>query len=909
VNYVTPAANHVTQKVHAVLIFTGMYNTLFQNTRVSSGLIKLSMKIKDTKVMRGPNYWSDKRHKLIVMKLDLQLNDHFSAEETERFQSHLHQLLPELASMGFESLETSAPAQKTEHVVCQAIVNTALHLQQLAGMSCIHGDAYLLQTGEYKIVFDYISEKAGKLAATAAVQLAEASLNQQSFDVNETIAKLKAILRNEAFGPSTQSIIDEASKRGIPFTRLNEDSLVQLGYGQNQQLLRATVVGTTRSLAVDIAGCKWTTKKLLQKNGIPVPKGVIIDDASEVEAAISEVGFPVVVKPIDGNHGRGITTNITSQEEAITAFGVAQQISDSVIVEQSVSGDDYRFLVINYKLIAVAKRTPAMVTGDARSTITQLIDRVNEHPNRGDGHRQVLTKIKLDQHTISLLEEAGMTPETILPEGCEVFLKRTANLSTGGTATDVTDLVHPDNVFMAERIARLLHLDVCGIDLMAHDVTIPVTTKNSAVIEVNAGPGFRMHTHPSEGQPRNVAEPVVDMLFPEKANGRIPVVAITGTNGKTTTTRLMAHLAKHAGFSAGYTTTEGIYIDGHVIVKGDCSGPKSTEIVLGDPSVNFAVLECARGGILRSGLAFDQCDVSIVTNVTEDHLGLGDIHTMEEYARVKEVVAQSTAKDGYAILNADDDLVYAMKERLSCNVILFSTDGSNQRIADHCESGEMAITIEDGWYVICDDNKKTRVIAVNDIPLTYSGSAEFMVKNILPALAASLVSGFGITTIREGLRTFAASPETTPGRMNLFDFGDFRIMLDYAHNAAGFIEIEKYMSTVSARKKVGIIAATGDRKEDDIINQGYYAARIFDEIIIRHDADGRGRTPDQLTALLTEGIHREDPQKPITVITNEKDAIGYAIDQAQPDTFIFTCADDVWESIELIEELHRKILH
>jgi cyanophycin synthetase len=864
------------------------------------------MEIINIKVMRGPNYWSASQHKLIAVKLDIGSWETLSAEQIRDFYDRLLEVMPSLKSSRFRELEPAETAElQHDHQLIPFIEQMALELQRLADLDCLYGSTYGLGDGVYKIVFSYCTEEAGIYAANAAIECARALLEHRSFDVNAAVQKIEELNQQESLGPSTQAIVDEAASRGIPYARMNEESLIRLGYGRNQKLFRATVVETTGSIAVDMVASKWMTKSVLEQNGIPVPKGVVIETVEELAEAVREIGFPLVVKPIDGNHGRGITTGITSQEAALEAFQLAKPVADEVIVESYVEGDDYRFLVINYKLIAVAKRTPAMVTGDGTSTIRQLIEQVNNDPERGEDHEQVLTAIKIDHHTLALLEEAGLTIDSVIPEGQEVHLKRTANLSTGGTATDMTDVVHPDNVFMAERIARLMHLDVCGIDIMAKDVTTPIALGNGAIIEVNAGPGFRMHTHPSEGRPRNVAKPVIDMLFPDNAKGRIPIVAITGTNGKTTTTRLVAHIAKHAGLSAGFTTTDGIYINDQLVYKGDCSGPKSAEVVLGDPTVNFAVLECARGGILRSGLAFDQCDVSIVTNMSEDHLGLGDIHTLEQYTRVKEVVPKSTAPDGFAILNADDERVLNMKDQLSCNVILFSTEPDNPGIEEHCANGGQSIVIENGYYVIRKGNEKTHLIAVNDIPLTYSGSAEFMVKNILPAIGASIASGFSLQVIKDALQAFKASPESTPGRMNLFDFGDFKLMLDYAHNAAGFLEIEKYMSTVQAEKKVCIIAATGDRKDDDIFRQGEYAARIFDEIIIRHDKDARGRSNEEMTSILQQGIHSVDPDKPVTVISDEYEATKYAVDQAEPDSFIFACADNVWDSISLIEDLQK----
>lgn len=632
-----------------------------------------------------------------------------------------------------------------------------------------------------------------------------------------------------------------------------------------------------------------------------MPKGTLIDDITELQGAIDQIGFPLVTKPVNGNHGRGITTRITTIEQAKKGFYEAQKISNDVIVERYINGTDYRFLIVNYKLVAVAKRTPAMIIGDDSSTIEELINETNSETSRGEGHEKVLTKIKIDVTTQSILEEKKLTLDSVLPVGEVLFLKDTANLSSGGTATDVTDLVHPQNIFMAERIARLMNLDICGIDIIAEDVIIPICEKNGAVIEVNAGPGLRMHLSPTQGIARNVAEPIVNMLYPNNANGRIPLVAVTGTNGKTTVTRLIAHFAQAAGHHTGYTTTDGIYIDGNTICLGDCSGPSSTTTVLRDPLVDFAVFECARGGILRAGLGFDNCNISVVTNVTDDHLGLNDINTVEQLARVKAVVTQSTFDTGYAVLNADDDLVYQMKNNLNCNIALFSLDANNERIKKHCLQGGLAAFIEDNYFVIAKGERKTKIIAVSQVPLTFSGTCEFMIKNVLPALLAASISGFPTEKITAALQSFIPSPTMTPGRMNVFKFKNFQLMIDYVHNTDGFIQMKKFMEQVSATKKTGIISATGDRRIEDIKNIGRYSAQMFDEIIIRH-GDNRGRTTDELSTMLSDGIREIKDNIKVSIISNEIESIQYAINQAQTGEFIFVSVDDIQNTLSYVQQ-------
>ena len=557
------------------------------------------MQIIDIKVMRGPNYWSVYRKQLIVMKLDLQEAEQTPTNKIPGFAERIEHAMPSLYE---HRCSEKKPGGFYERIkkgtwLGHVIEHVALEMQSLAGRSCGFGRTRSVpgQKGVYNVVFAYQVESAGVYAAKAAVRLIEALKNDQPYDLQKDIDALIAINKNEGVGPSTQSILNAAKKRGIPYKRLDENSLIMFGQGVNQRLIEATMASTTSSVGVDIASDKEATKKLLTKNFVPVPEGSVISNEEELKKEIAAIGFPVAIKLLNGNQGRGITTNINTKAEALVAFNKAKEISKQVIIERFIKGMDYRFLVINYKLEAVAKRTPAMIMGDDHSTIQRLIDKVNSDPNRGDGHEKTLTKIKIDAQTLSILAGKNLILDSVLPDGEILFLKDTANLSTGGVARDVTASVHPNNVFLAERIARLMNLDICGIDIIAEDITQPITQKTGAIIEVNAGPGFRMHLSPTQGIPRNVGEAVIKMLYPNGASSRIPIVAVTGTNGKTTTTRLIAHIAKNAGKNVGYTTTEGIYIQDQQIYSGDCSGPISAEVVLRDPSVDFAILGKQQG--------------------------------------------------------------------------------------------------------------------------------------------------------------------------------------------------------------------------------------------------------------------------------------------------------------------------
>lgn len=866
------------------------------------------MKIEEIKILRGPNYWSVRRPKLIQMKLNLEELEQRPTNTIEGFRERLEKLFPSMYSHRCSVGKPGGFFQRVDEGTWMGhvIEHIALELQTLAGMNCGFGRTRGTgKEGEYYVVFNYMEEDAGVYAAKASVRIAQSLVDGSSYDLSEDIQRLREIREDTRLGPSTGCIVEEAAKRGIPYIRLNKQSLVQLGYGVHQKRIRATIASTTSNIAVDIACDKEETKHLLEAAEIPVPKGTVIRTETGLEEAVAKFGYPLVIKPIDGNHGKGNTTNITTWEQALKAFEAAKQYSRSVIVEKFITGVDFRVLVINYKFICAALRTPASVMGDGVHTIQWLIDETNKDPRRGYGHEKVLTQITIDQFTQKMLDEKGYTLETIPPKDELVLLKPTANLSTGGTSTDVTDEVHPVNIFLAERIAKIIGLDICGIDIMAPDLRAPIYENGGAVLEVNAAPGFRMHIEPAEGLPRNVAEPVINMLFPKGSDGRIPIIAVTGTNGKTTTTRLTAHICKTAGRKVGYTTSDGVYIQNQLMMKGDCTGPLSAQFVLRDPTVDFAVLECARGGLLKAGLAFQNCNVSIVTNVTADHLGLGGIDSLEQMARVKAVIPETTFNHGFAILNADDDLVYNMHKGLSCNVAYFSMDEMNPRIQEHCNKGGYAVVFENGYVSILKGTWKIRVIKVSEIPITYGGKAVHNIMNTLPAvLATYLFKDISIEDIRTALTTFVPSPSQTPGRLNLFEFKHFKFLVDFAHNPAGLELLCDFVGKMDGSPKVGIISGTGDRRDEDIRELGRISGRSFDEIIIRQDKNLRGRTAEEIVNLLVEGINdTKGKDIPLTIIYNEKEAIMHAYNTAKPGSLITIMCDVVAEALDLIKAL------
>jgi cyanophycin synthetase len=870
------------------------------------------MRILSIRVLNGPNFWSIRRAKLIQMRLDLENLKDRPTNEIPGFREGLETLLPGLWEHHCTRNCYGGFLQRVEEGTWMGhvIEHVALELQSMAGMPVDFGRTRETSTeGVYNVVFEYQEAEAGRFAAKAAVYLCQALVNQESYrrDLELDIQELREIRETVRFGPSTQSLLDEASLRGIPYIRLNAGSLVQLGYGVYQKRIEATTTEKTSIIATDIACNKRVTKELLQDMGIPVPLGFTVRHIDELEAVIEDIGgYPVVVKPLNANHGKGITVNLMTLEAVQVAFEAAQAFSPIVLVEKHVVGDDYRLLVVNNKLRAVAKRIPARVVGDGRSSIQSLIDEVNRDSRRGYGHENVLTQITIDDMTLRILETKGYTLDTVLAEGEVCTLKSTANLSTGGIAIDCTDIIHPYNTFIAERAAQIIGLDIAGIDLICPDIRVPINEIGGAIVEVNASPGLRMHLSPSEGIARNVAESVIDMLFPPGSQTRIPIIAITGTNGKTTTTRLIAHILKGVGMQVGFTTTDGVYIQNYQLAKGDMTGPYSARLVLRDPTVEVAVLETARGGILREGLGFPECDIGVVLNVTSDHLGIGDINSLEEMARVKSVLVEAVHEKGYAVLNADDALVAAMAERIKAAVTYFSMDPSNPLIQDHVARGGTAAVYEEGYVSILKRGWKLRIEKTLNIPLTLSGKAGFMIQNVLAATLASFLHGVSIDDIRVALGTFTSSVAQTPGRLNLFDVGNYQVLVDYAHNAAGYSAIQATLKHWDCRRKVGVIGGPGDRRNQDLRELGVLAAQTFDAGIIKEDDDRRGREPQEVADLIKDGW-KEAGGGEFQVILSEAEAIETSLRQAQAGDLIVIFPADVSRTIQIITRFQESL--
>jgi cyanophycin synthetase len=866
------------------------------------------MRILKIQTLRGPNYWSIRRHKLIVMRLDLENLAETPSNEIPGFYEGLVEALPSLeghyCSPGCRGGFLMRVREGT--MMGHIVEHVALELQELAGMHVGFGRTRETSTpGVYQVVIEYLNEEAGRYAGRAAVRLCQSIVDRGRYpkaELEQDIQDLKDFWRDASLGPSTEAIVKEAEKRGIPWMQLGARFLIQLGYGVNQKRMQATMTDKTGILGVELACDKEATKRILAAAGVPVPRGTVINFLDDLEEAIEYVGgYPIVIKPLDGNHGRGITIDIRNWEEAEAAYEAARQVSRSIIVERYYVGRDHRVLVVDGKVVAVAERVPAHVVGDGRSTIAELIEETNKDPNRGDGHDKVLTKIELDRTSYQLLERQGHTLNTVLTKGTICYLRATANLSTGGIAVDRTDEIHPETIWMAQRVVKTIGLDIAGLDVVTTDISRPLREVDGVIVEVNAAPGFRMHVAPSVGIPRNVAGAVMDMLFPNEQSSRIPVLSITGTNGKTTTTRLLAHIYKQTGKVVGYTTTDGTYIGDYLVEAGDNTGPQSAHLILQDPTVEVAVLESARGGILRSGLGFEAANVGIVLNVAADHLGIGDIDTIDQLANLKSVVAESVYPDGYAVLNADDRRVSAMAEKTKANIAYFTMNPDSELVRQHIQKGGVAAVYENGYLSIVKGDWTHRIERAEQIPLTMGGRAPFMIANALAASLAAFVQNVTIEQIRAGLRTFRASVSQTPGRMNLFNLGTFHALVDYAHNPASYEAVGAFVRNWNTGQRIGVVGGPGDRRDEDFVTLGKLAADIFDYIIVKEDDDTRGRPRGSASQLITKGITQVKPDARCEVIMDETQAINKALDMAPENGLVVILPESVSRAIKLIK--------
>jgi cyanophycin synthetase len=878
------------------------------------------MRILDRSVYLGPSLYA--HFPVIRLTLDLEhLEDWPTAKLGAEFIDALLEALPGLNKHGCSYREEGGFVRRMKEDdgtwLGHVFEHVAIELQNIAGNHVSFGKTRGNgEHGQYDVVFQYESEEVGLEAADLSMRLLHhllplelqpESVRGAEFEWEDERDSFIRFSQRRELGPSTASLVKAAEERNIPWIRLNRYSLVQLGHACYGKRIQATITSETRHIGVEIASDKEETNKLLGDLGLPVAKQRLVYSEREAIRAAKRIGLPVVIKPLNANHGRGVSININTDDEICTAFENARIHSRAVIVESFLSGFDHRLLVVDGTLVAASKRVPGHVIGDGSKTIEELMEIVNSDPRRGIGHAKVLTRLELDYQATRLLELLGMTKDSVPEEGRVVYLRSTGNLSTGGTAVDVTDILHPDNRAMAERSARAIGLDVCGVDFLTDDISVSYKVGGGGICEVNAAPGFRMHVAPSEGTPRDVAGPVMDMLFPEGSPSRIPICSITGTNGKTTTARMVSHIFKMTGKVTGLTTTDGVYIDGHLTVNGDMTGPASARIVLRDPKVEVAVLETARGGMLRRGLAYRSCDVGAVLNVQSDHLGLRGVDTLDDLAKVKRIVAE-IAKDT-AVLNADDPHCLKMADHTQSKHLCYVTmNSSHPLVRDHIRAGGRAVVLEQGMgghmIAIYDNNQHIPLLWSHLIPATLDGRALHNVQNAMFASGIAFSMGLDLEDIRHGLRTFDTTFFQAPGRMNICDDHPFKVIMDYGHNPAAVSAMVDLVQRMEPKgKRTVVVAAPGDRRDADVREIAQLCAGKFDHYICKRDDGLRGRESDEIPMMLRDTLLEAGvPADCIEVIPDEQAAVDHALSISKRDDLLLVFVDAIGRSWKQIQE-------
>ena len=846
------------------------------------------MEVTRIRALRGPNLWS---HHTAIQSVVSCTEPECSIETIDGFETRLRARFPEIS-----------PLQPTGHAdsipMAHVLELAALDLQAQAGcpvtFSCT---TPTVEPRVYQVVVEYSEEAVGRLAMELAQALCESAINDTPFDLSGALAQLKDLDEDVRLGPSTGCIVNAAIAKNIPFSRMTEGSMVRFGWGSKQRRIQAAEMDVTSAIAESIAQDKDLTKKLLAAAGVPVPNGRQVKDAEDAWVAAQEVGLPVVVKPLDGNQGKGITVNITSKEQLIAAYNTAITFRDDVMVKRYLPGNDFRLLVVGDKLVAAARRDPPKVVGDGVQTVAQLVEQVNQDPRRGTGHSTSLTKMRFDEIAHACLASQGFTAESIPVKGQRVNLRNNANLSTGGSATDVTDDVHPEVAARAVAAAHMVGLDICGVDLVCDSILRPIEEQGGGIVEVNAAPGLRMHLTPSFGKGRAVGEAIISAMFKNGQNGRIPVVAVTGTNGKTTTVRLISHLLTQHGLRVGMTNTDGVYVDGTCIDTGDCSGPKSARSVLLHPDVDAAVLETARGGVLREGLAFDRCDVAVVTNIgSGDHLGLNYITTVRELSVLKRVIVQNVASTGTAVLNAVDPNVAAMASKAKGAVTFFALDKYHPVMATHRAQGQAVVYVENG-HIVASKGDFEQKLPLAEIPITMGGAIGFQVENVMASVAAAWALNIPWSTIRLALARFSNDNDNAAGRFNLFQFRGATVIADYGHNPDAMLALVQAVQAMPATRRSVVISGAGDRRDQDIRQQTEILGDAFEEVVLFEDQCQRGRQDGEVIALLRQGLAKASKTTRTAEIRGEFLAIDTAMDNLAPGELCLILVDQVEEAM------------
>lgn len=842
------------------------------------------MEILKIQAIPGANVYSYRP--VIRAVVDLQEWTERTSDTFGDFNTRLLQCLPTLYEHYCSRGKPGGFVERLQEgtLVGHIIEHVTIELLTRAGQNIPYGKTLCLpeNPGQYEIIFNYDSLEGGMEGFKQGYELVQELLAGHKPNITSRLDRIKQVIRRYELGASTRAIIEAAKERGIPVTRLNDSSLLQLGYGRNQRRVQAAMSDQTSCIGVDIACDKGLTKKLLYEGGIPVPHGIIAETEDEAVLGFKQLARLVVVKPYNGNQGKGVTLKLKTEAEVRAAFRVAQTYGDQVVIEEYVEGKNYRLLIIDGKMVAAAERIPAHVIGDGVSTIEELISHINSDPLRGEDHEKALTKIKVDPVVLMTLTQKNLSLETVPAESEVVYLRDSANLSTGGISVDVTNRVHPDNAALAEYAARIIGLDIAGVDFVLEDIERPYQEQNGAIIEVNAAPGLRMHQCPTLGQPLDVGKIIVNHVIPS-GNGRIPIISVTGTNGKTTTTRMIGKMLMDRELKVGMTTTDGIHVDGRLILKGDTTGPESAQIVLRHPDVQVAVLETARGGILRGGLAYDYADVAVITNVANDHLGQYGVENLEDIAHVKSLIAEVVRPHSYIVLNADDPLVAAIARKTKGKVIFFSTEKDNLTIRKHLAVGGIAVFVRRGSILLCQGDQSYKICGVKDLPVTLNGKAIHNLQNALAAIAVGWSLGLKAEGIRTSLSEFTSDPECNRGRLNSYMIGGVQVFIDYGHNAAGVKAIAETLRKFKAPAVVGCVTVPGDRPDETIREVARVAARGFHRLIIREDADLRGRQPGEIAGIfmeeaITSGM---DPRK-ISVVLPEREAFCHGLDTCKP---------------------------